>query len=60
MTAVWLIILTIVACSIVPTVLIYYTTVHPFLASHPAKITLSLIPLLHDISLTTLHMDNTV
>lgn len=60
MTAVWLIILTVIAVAIVPTLLIYYTTVHPFLQAHPPKITLYLIPLLPDISLTSFFSINTI
>ena len=42
MTATWLILLTIAGCAAVPVLLIYYTTVHPFLETHPPKLTLIL------------------
>ncbi|MDR4490144.1 MAG: hypothetical protein R2685_04485 [Candidatus Nitrosocosmicus sp.] len=43
MTATWLILLTIAGCAAVPVLLIYYTTVHPFLETHPPKLTLILV-----------------
>jgi len=46
MTATWLILLTIAGCSAVPVLLIYYTTVHPFIDTHPPKITLGLVDLI--------------
>ena len=46
MTATWLILLTIAGCAAVPVLLIYYTTVHPFLETHPPKITLGLVDLI--------------
>ena len=46
MTATWLILLTIAGCAAVPVLLIYYTTVHPFLDTHPPKITLGLVDLI--------------
>jgi predicted tellurium resistance membrane protein TerC len=45
MTATWLILLTIAGCAAVPVLLIYYTTVHPFIETHPPKITLGLVDL---------------
>jgi hypothetical protein len=46
MTATWLILLTIAGCAAVPVLLIYYTTVHPFIETHPPKITLGLVDLI--------------
>ena len=46
MTATWLILLTIAGCAAVPVLLIYYTTVHPFIDTHPPKITLGLVDLI--------------
>ena len=46
MTATWLILLTIAGCAAVPVLLIYYTTVHPFIETHPPKITLGLADLI--------------
>jgi hypothetical protein len=46
MTATWLILLTIAGCAAVPVLLIYYTTVHPFVDTHPPKITLGLVDLI--------------
>ena len=46
MTATWLILLTIAGCAAVPVLLIYYTTVHPFIDTHPPKITLGLADLI--------------
>ncbi|HYF99147.1 MAG TPA: hypothetical protein VD815_03560 [Candidatus Saccharimonadales bacterium] len=43
MTATWLILLTIAGCAAVPVLLIYYTTVHPFIETQPPKLTLVLI-----------------
>jgi hypothetical protein len=43
MTATWLILLTIAGCAAVPVLLIYYTTVHPFIENQPPKLTLVLI-----------------
>lgn len=45
MTATWLILLTIAGCAAVPILLIYYTTVHPFVDTDPPKITLGLVDL---------------
>ena len=46
MTATWLILLTIAGCAAVPVLLIYYTTVHPFIETQPPKITLGLVDLI--------------
>lgn len=46
MTATWLILLTIAGCAAVPILLIYYTTVHPFIDTQPPKITLGLVDLI--------------
>ena len=46
MTATWLILLTIAGCSAVPVLLIYYTTVHPFIETHPPNLTLGLVDLI--------------
>ena len=46
MTATWLILLTIAGCSAVPVLLIYYTTVHPFVETHPPNLTLGLVDLI--------------
>ena len=46
MTATWLILLTIAGCAAVPVLLIYYTTVHPFVETHPPKMTLGLVDLI--------------
>jgi len=46
MTATWLILLTIAGCAAVPVLLIYYTTVHPFVETHPPKMTLGLLDLI--------------
>jgi len=46
MTATWLILLTIEGCAAVPVLLIYYTTVHPFIETHPPKLTLGLVELI--------------
>jgi hypothetical protein len=46
MTATWLILLTIAGCAAVPVLLIYYTTVHPFIETHPPKIALGLVDLI--------------
>ena len=46
MTATWLILLTIAGCAAVPVLLIYYTTVHPFIETNPPKITLGLVDLI--------------
>ena len=46
MTATWLILLTIAGCAAVPVLLIYYTTVHPFIKTHPPEITLGLVDLI--------------
>jgi hypothetical protein len=43
MTATWLILLTIAGCAAVPVLLIYYTTVHPFIETQAPKLTLVLI-----------------
>jgi hypothetical protein len=43
MTATWLILLTIAGCAAVPVLLIYYTTVHPFVETQPAQMTIILI-----------------
>ena len=48
MTATWLILLTIAGCAAVPVLLIYYTTVHPFIETHPPKLTLALVELIPD------------
>ncbi|HEU5120342.1 MAG TPA: hypothetical protein VFT71_05090, partial [Candidatus Nitrosocosmicus sp.] len=42
MTATWLILLTIAGVSAVPVLMIYYTTVHPFVETHPAQMILIL------------------
>jgi hypothetical protein len=49
MTATWLILLTIAGCSAVPVLLIYYTTVHPFVETRPAQMTLILIDFIPQI-----------
>jgi hypothetical protein len=49
MTATWLILLTIAGCAAVPVLLIYYTTVHPFMETHPPKITLGLVDLIPNV-----------
>ena len=49
MTATWLILLTIAGCAAVPVLLIYYTTVHPFIETHPPKITLGLVDLIPNV-----------
>jgi hypothetical protein len=46
MTATWLILLTIAGCAAVPVLLIYYTTVHPFVDTQPPNITLGLVDLI--------------
>lgn len=46
MTATWLILLTIAGCAAVPALLIYYTTVHPFIDTQPPKITLGFVDLI--------------
>ena len=46
MTATWLILLTIAGCAAVPALLIYYTTVHSCIETHPPKITLGLVDLI--------------
>lgn len=46
MTATWLILLTIAGCAAVPVLLIYYTTVHPFVETQPPKMTLGLVDLI--------------
>ena len=46
MTATWLILLTIAGCAAVPVLLIYYTTVHPFVDTQPPKIILGLVDLI--------------
>lgn len=46
MTATWLILLTIAGCAAVPVLLIYYTTVHPFVDTQPPKITLGWVDLI--------------
>ena len=43
MTATWLILLTIAGVSAVPVLMIYYTTVHPFVETPPAQMILILI-----------------
>lgn len=49
MTATWLILLTIAGCSAVPVMLIYFTTVHPFIETHPAQMVLILIDLIPQV-----------
>ena len=49
MTATWLILLTIAGVSAVPVLLIYYTTVHPFIETHPAQMILILVDLIPQI-----------
>lgn len=46
MTATWLILLTIAGCAAVPVLLIYYTTVHPFVETSPPNLTLGLVDLI--------------
>jgi hypothetical protein len=58
MTATWLILLTIAGCAAVPALLIYYTTVHPFIETHPPKITLGLVDLIPKT--ITINLANTV
>lgn len=53
MTATWLILLTIAACSAVPVLLIYYTTVQPFIETSPPKITLGLVELIPNTIIIT-------
>ncbi|VFJ14631.1 hypothetical protein [Candidatus Nitrosocosmicus franklandus] len=57
MTATWLILLTIAGCSAVPVLLIYFTTVHPFIETHPAQMVLiifDLIPQVLGMELTSM------
>lgn len=49
MTATWLILLTIAGVSAVPVLMIYYTTVHPFVDSHPAQMILILIDIVPQV-----------
>ncbi|MGD9673600.1 MAG: hypothetical protein AB7U98_08995 [Candidatus Nitrosocosmicus sp.] len=49
MTATWLILLTIAGCAAVPVLLIYYTTVHPFIETHPAQLTIKLVDLVPQV-----------
>jgi hypothetical protein len=49
MTATWLILLTIAGCSAVPVLMIYYTTVHPFVETHPAQMILILIDIVPQV-----------
>ena len=35
MTATWLIILTMIGILVIPMVIIWYTTIHPYLVTHP-------------------------
>ncbi|WP_458746255.1 hypothetical protein [Candidatus Nitrosocosmicus sp. T] len=58
MTATWLILLTIAGCAAVPALLIYYTTVHPFIETHPPKITLGLVDLIPKA--ITINLANTI
>jgi predicted tellurium resistance membrane protein TerC len=58
MTATWLILLTIAGCAAVPVLLIYYTTVHPFIETHPPKITLGLVDLIPKA--ITINLANTI
>jgi len=54
MTATWLIIITMVGCLVVPILIIYSTTVHPYLEAHPKaapKIILGVIIFLPNISI---------
>ncbi|MBA3749355.1 MAG: hypothetical protein H0X03_00375 [Nitrosopumilus sp.] len=54
MTATWWIIVTMVACLVVPILIIYSTTVHPYLESHPAaapKLILGVITFLPNVSI---------
>ena len=49
MTATWLILLTIAGCAAVPVLMIYYTTVHPFIDTHPAQMISILIDLIPQV-----------
>jgi len=49
MTATWLILLTIAGCSAVPVLMIYFTTVHPFVQTQPAQMILILIDIVPQV-----------
>jgi hypothetical protein len=53
MTATWLIVLTMIGIIVVPLMIIWYTTVHPYLVTHP-KLLLGVVDFLPNVQIINL------